>query len=245
MGLIKAAAGAFGGTMADQWKEFFYCDAIDKDVLVVKGEKRVGGRSSNKKGSDNIISSGSGIAVADGQCMIIVEQGKVVEVCAEPGQFTYDASTEPSIFAGSLGEGIHRTFDTVKKRFTFGTHKRGHYDQTVYYVKVSVTNGENGNLETVIAAHTDADMTDAKCDITFTNYYKPIKKTSESTTETIPTTKRKPETKPGNKTSIKKSKNKVKTGDNSNATLFAILLLVSGTGLLIIAISRYREKYHK
>lgn len=126
-----------------------------------------------------------------------------------------------------------------------GTHKRGHYDQTVYYVKVSVTNGENGNLETVIAAHTDADMTDAKCDITFTNYYKPIKKTSEGTTETIPTTKRKPETKPGNKTSIKKSKNKVKTGDNSNATLFAILLLVSGTGLLIIAISRYREKYHK
>ena len=110
---------------------------------------------------------------------------------------------------------------------------------------VSVTNGENGNLETVIAAHTDADMTDAKCDITFTNYYKPIKKTSESTTETIPTTKRKPETKPGNKTSIKKSKNKVKTGDNSNATLFAILLLVSGTGLLIIAISCYREKYHK
>ena len=131
MGLTRAAVGAVGGTMADQWKEFFYCDAIDKDVLVVKGEKRVGGRSSNKKGSDNIISSGSGIAVADGQCMIIVEQGKVVEVCAEPGQFTYDASTEPSIFAGSLGEGIHRTFDTVKKRFTFGgdTGK----DQRVYY----------------------------------------------------------------------------------------------------------------
>ena len=126
-----------------------------------------------------------------------------------------------------------------------GTHKRGHYDQTVYYVKVSVTNGENGNLETVIAAHMDADMTDAKRDITFINYYEPIKKTSESTTETIPTTKRKLETKPGNKTSTKKSKNKVKTGDNSNATLFSILLLASGTGLRIIAISRYREKYHK
>ena len=131
MGLIKAAAGAFGGTMADQWKEFFYCDAIDKDVLVVKGEKRVSGRSSNKKGSDNIITSGSGIAVADGQCMIIVEQGKVVEVCAEPGQFTYDASTEPTIFSGSLGEGIRRTFETVKKRFEYGgdTGK----DQRVYY----------------------------------------------------------------------------------------------------------------
>ena len=131
MGLIKAVAGAFGGTMADQWKEFFYCDAIDKDVLVVKGEKRVSGRSSNKRGSDNIITSGSGIAVADGQCMIIVEQGKVVEVCAEPGQFTYDSSTEPSIFSGSLGDGIRRTFETVKKRFEYGgdTGK----DQRVYY----------------------------------------------------------------------------------------------------------------
>ena len=85
MGLIRAGAGALGGTMADQWKEFFYCDAIDKDTLVVKGAKRTSSRSSNTKGNDNIISSGSGIAVADGQCMIIVEQGKVVEVCAEPG----------------------------------------------------------------------------------------------------------------------------------------------------------------
>ena len=88
MGLIKAALGAAGGTLADQWKEFFYCDALDQDVLVVKGQKRISNRSSNTKGNDNIISNGSGIAVADGQCMIIVEQGKVVEVCAEPGQFT-------------------------------------------------------------------------------------------------------------------------------------------------------------
>ena len=87
---------AAGGTLADQWKEFFYCDALDQDVLVVKGQKRISNRSSNTKGNDNIISNGSGIAVADGQCMIIVEQGKVVEVCAEPGQFTYDSSTEPS-----------------------------------------------------------------------------------------------------------------------------------------------------
>ena len=91
MGLIKAGIGALGGTLADQWKEFFYCEAIDKDTLVVKGQKRITSRSSNTKGNDNIISNGSGIAVADGQCMIIVEQGKIVEVCAEPGQFTYDA----------------------------------------------------------------------------------------------------------------------------------------------------------
>ena len=120
MGLIKAGLGAAGGTLADQWKEFFYCDAMDKDVLVTRGRKRTGSRSSNKKGNDNIISNGSGIAVADGQCMIIVEQGKVVEVCAEPGEFRYDTSTEPSIFTGSLGKGIAETFQTIGRRFTFG-----------------------------------------------------------------------------------------------------------------------------
>lgn len=131
MGLIKAGMGAVGGTLADQWKEFFYCEAMDKNVLVVKGEKRTSKRSSNTKGNDNVISNGSGIAVADGQCMMIVEQGKIVEVCAEPGEFTYDSSTEPSIFAGNLGENILQTFKTIGKRFTFGgdTGK----DQRVYY----------------------------------------------------------------------------------------------------------------
>lgn len=131
MGLIKAGIGALGGTMADQWKEFFYCDAMEKDVMVTKGRKRTSSRSSNTKGNDNIISNGSVIAVADGQCMMIVEQGKIVEVCAEPGEFTYDTSSEPSIFAGSLGESIIATFQTVGKRFTFGgdTGK----DQRVYY----------------------------------------------------------------------------------------------------------------
>ena len=131
MGLIRAAAGAAGSTMADQWKEFFYCEAMDKEVMVVKGTKRTSSRSSNKRGSDNIITSGSGIAVADGQCMMIVEQGQVVDICADPGEYTYDASTEPSIFAGSLGEGIRSTFQTIGKRFAYGgdTGK----DQRVYY----------------------------------------------------------------------------------------------------------------
>ena len=131
MGLIKALTGAAGGVLADQWKEYFYCEAIDADVLAVKGQKRVSGRSSNTKASDNIISNGSVIAVADGQCMLIVEQGKVVEVCAEPGEFTYDTSTEPSIFAGSLGESIKQTFATIGKRFTFGGEPPK--DQRVYY----------------------------------------------------------------------------------------------------------------
>ena len=131
MGLIKAGFGAIGGTLADQWKEFFYCDALPADVLVKKGQKRTSSRSSNTKGSDNIITNGSGIAVADGQCMIIVEQGKVVELCAEPGQFTYDTSSEPSIFTGKLGESLKQTFKTIGKRFTYGgdTGK----DQRIYY----------------------------------------------------------------------------------------------------------------
>lgn len=131
MGLIKAGIGALGGTLADQWKEFFYCDALPNDVLMRKGQKQTSGRSSNTKGNDNIISNGSGIAVADGQCMIIVEQGKIVEVCAEPGEFTYDSSTEPSVFFGKLGDSIRDTFRTIGKRFTYGgdTGK----DQRVYY----------------------------------------------------------------------------------------------------------------
>ncbi|MBE6559587.1 MAG: SPFH domain-containing protein [Ruminococcaceae bacterium] len=131
MGLIKAGLGALGGVLADQWKEFFYCESIPNDILMIKGQKRMTSRSSNTKSSDNIISNGSGIAVADGQCMIIVEQGKVVELCAEPGEFTYDSSTEPSIFAGNLGESIIESFKTLGKRFTYGgdTGK----DQRVYY----------------------------------------------------------------------------------------------------------------
>ena len=132
MGLIKAGIGAVGGVMADQWKEFFYCEALDRDILVKKGTKVIGNRSSNTKGSDNIISNGSGIAVADGQCMLIVDQGKVVEVCAEPGEFTYDSSTEPTIFAGKLGPSILETFKAIGKRFSYGgdTGK----DQRVYYI---------------------------------------------------------------------------------------------------------------
>ena len=148
MGLIKAGLGALGGVLADQWKEFFYCDALDMDTLVVKGQKRVSGRSSNTKGSDNVISNGSGIAVADGQCMIIVEQGKVVEVCAEPGEYTYDTSSEPSIFAGKFGESLKQTFKAIGKRFTYGgdTGK----DQRVYYFNTKEIMGNKFGTPTPI-----------------------------------------------------------------------------------------------
>ena len=131
MGLIKAALGAAGGVLGDQWKEYFYCEALPEDVLAVKGKKKVSGRSSNKNGEDNIISTGSVIAVADGQCMLIVEQGKIVEVCAEPGEFVFDSSTEPTIFSGNLSENIGEVFKNIGKRFTFGG--QAPKDQRVYY----------------------------------------------------------------------------------------------------------------
>ena len=131
MGLIKAAAGALGGTLADQWKDYFYCDSIDKDVLAVKGRKRVSGRSSNRKGEDNVISDGSGIAVADGQCMMIVEQGQIVELCAEPGVYTYDSRTTPSIFTGDLKEGLEGAAMDAWERFKFGGSAGR--DQRIYY----------------------------------------------------------------------------------------------------------------
>lgn len=127
MGLIKTAINSIKGTFADQWKEYFYCEAMDNETLLTRGIKQAGG----KKGSDNVISAGSGIVVADGQCMIIVDQGKIVEFCAEPGQYTYDASSEPSIFTGSLGESVGNVLKTMWSRFTFGG--AAGKDQRVYY----------------------------------------------------------------------------------------------------------------
>ena len=133
MGLIRAAKDAIGSLMADQWREYFYCDALSNDILVARGRKRVSGRGSNK-GSDNVISNGSIVAVNEGQCMIIVEQGAIVEFCAQPGEFVYDSSTEPSLFYGDLGQNIKETFKTLGKRFTFGGSAGK--DQRVYFFNI-------------------------------------------------------------------------------------------------------------
>lgn len=134
MGLIKALTGAAGGVLADQWKEYFYCNSLDEDTIVVKGQKKVSGRSSNTKGVDNIISNGSVIAVNEGQCMIIVDQGQVVEICSEAGEYTYDTSTEPSIFCGNLKESAAAAIENIIKRIGFGGEAPK--DQRVYFVNI-------------------------------------------------------------------------------------------------------------
>ena len=134
MGLIKAAFGAAGSTLGDQWREYFYCDSMDETILMQKGAKRVSKRSSNTKGSDNMITNGSIIAVNEGQCMMIVDQGGIVEFTAEPGEFTWDSSTEPTIFYGGLGQGVKGSWQTFKRRFTFGGDTAK--DQRIYYFNI-------------------------------------------------------------------------------------------------------------
>ena len=130
MGLVRAAMASASGILKDQWKEYFYCDALPENILAVRAKKKTS-RGANK-GDDNIISNGSVIAVADGQCMLIVDQGKVAEICAEPGEFVYDSSTEPSIFSGALGTSVKDSFAAFGRRFTFGGEPAK--TQQVFYI---------------------------------------------------------------------------------------------------------------
>lgn len=131
MGLIKAALGSLSGVLADQWREYFYCDSLPENVLVRKGQKRTTSRGSNTKGSENIISNGAVITVNEGQCMMIVDQGQIVEFAAEAGEFTWNSSTEGTIFYGGLGNGLKSSWETLKRRFTFGADTAK--DQRVYF----------------------------------------------------------------------------------------------------------------
>ncbi len=148
MGLIKAAFGALGSTLGDQWREYFYCESMPDTILVSKGSKRVSGRSSNRKGSDNVISNGSVIAVNEGQCAMVVQQGQIAEFTAEPGEYTWDSSTEPSIFYGGLGQGIRGSWETFKRRFTFGGDTAK--DQRVYFFNLKEIMGNRYGTPTPV-----------------------------------------------------------------------------------------------
>ena len=157
MGLIKAMKTAAGSVLADQWREYFYCDALPEQVLVTRGRKRVSSRSSNTRGNDNVISNGSIIAVADGQCMLLVDQGRICEVCAEPGEFVYDSSAEPSIFADALGNSVNLSFLNMARRFSFGGDAAR--DQRVYYVNLrEITGNKYGTPNPVPFKVVDEDI---------------------------------------------------------------------------------------
>ena len=148
MGLLKAGIGAATSVLADQWREYFYAEAFPSGVLAVKGRKKNNGKSANTKGSDNVISNGSIISVNDGQCALIVDGGKVAEVCAEPGEFVYDSSSQPSVFYGDLGDNIKKTMEEMWKRFTFGGQAAA--DQRVYYINTKEVMGNRFGTATPI-----------------------------------------------------------------------------------------------
>ncbi len=132
MGLILAAGQSIASVLGDQWLDYFYCSEMESDVLVRKGQHHTGKKGLfNKNGSDNVITNGSTIVVNEGQCMIIVDQGAIVDICAEPGAFTYDTSSEPSIFSGGLGSGIVESFKKFASRVAYGGVTAN--DQRVYY----------------------------------------------------------------------------------------------------------------
>ena len=125
MGLIKAVVGSVSTTLSETWKDYFVCDALDNDTLLVRGVKRGNG------GSGEIISNGSGIVVNEGQCALVVDEGNIVEVAAEPGNYTFDTSKSPSIFDGGF-KGIKDTFSSMITMFTYGGEVNR--NQRVYYV---------------------------------------------------------------------------------------------------------------
>ena len=133
MGLLKAGIGALSGVLSDQWRDYFYAEALPANVLVTKAQKRVTKRfGGSRTEDDNVISDGSIVAINEGQCMMIVDQGKVVDLCAEPGEYVYDLSSEPSLFYGPLNmDKAKAVLDATFQRFAFGG--QAGKDQRVYF----------------------------------------------------------------------------------------------------------------
>lgn len=131
MGFIKAGIGALSTELADSWKDFFYCDSMGQNILMKKGQVRVGSKSSNTKRDENIISDGSKVIVSDGQCLLVSENGKIIDVVAEPGEYIYNTGTAPTIFEGGF-KGLKESLKRVGQRFTYGGQAAN--DQRVYYV---------------------------------------------------------------------------------------------------------------
>ena len=137
MGLIKTLIESTSSTLGDQFKEFVTCPAMEKNVIIQKGQVNHG--EGNRNPSDNVISNGSAIVVPQGMAMMLIDNGQIIEFTSEAGTYTYDNSSEPSIFTGNLGKGIIDTFKTIGKRFTYGGQPAK--DQRVYYVNLLTITG--------------------------------------------------------------------------------------------------------
>ena len=137
MGLIKALTSGVSSSFGDQFKEFVVCPTIEKNVLIQRGEVRHG--DGNKNPTEGVISNGSKISVPQGMAMMLIENGAIKEFSAEPGEYTWDSGSEPSIFTGGFFKGVGDTFKTIGKRFTYGG--MAPTDQRVYYVNLLAITG--------------------------------------------------------------------------------------------------------
>lgn len=132
MGLIKAVLKSASSVISDTWKDYFVCDSLDNDTLMTRGVKKGGSKS------DEVITNGSGIVVQDGQCALIVDEGQILEVAAEPGSYTFDTTKSPSVFDGGFA-GIRNSFAEMVERFTFNGETAK--NQRVYYVNTKEIHG--------------------------------------------------------------------------------------------------------
>ena len=119
MGLLQAAKGAIGSTLHDQWKEAIRCGDMGNDILMVKKTTPTG-----------VITSGSTIIVAPGQCAIIFDNGRILDATAEDGAYTFDSSSSPSLFAGQFGA----TFKEMWQRFTYNGQSAK--EQAVFFINI-------------------------------------------------------------------------------------------------------------
>lgn len=133
MGIIRALKETVGGSFADQWLEVVEPEDMGDQTVMTRGICT--GKGANKKGSRNVISNGSVIHVYEGQFMLLMDGGKIVDYSAEPGYFTVDNSSMPSMFGGNLDEVIRNSFD----RFRFGGTTPT--AQKVYYLNLQEIKG--------------------------------------------------------------------------------------------------------
>lgn len=125
MGLIRATVNAARNTFGEQWRDYFRAPEMGQDVLAVRGIRE------GNRHEDNVITDGSKIIVAEGQCMVIIAEGKIADICSEPGEFVYDSNTEPSVFDKTFSEGLDLIFDKITEKLTYGGFAPK--DSRIYY----------------------------------------------------------------------------------------------------------------
>ena len=167
MGIIKSAVHSAGSMAGDQWKEFFYCDAIPADTIMVRGFKRDTERSVNQ-GNDEVITDGSIIAVADGEFALVVSGGKAVAEYKEPGEHVFSSGQTVSIFSGATLSSIGKEFG---RRVAFGGDAPP-VTQRVYYFNTKEMKGEEFEGEGIPFRILDENSgLDVDCSLKVTGYY--------------------------------------------------------------------------